>query len=182
VVVHGDAPIARAVRDLAGWLDFDARAWADEVPPDTAAVVVASHGGSEQAVIDAALRAGVPYIGLIASTRRGETVVGALGLSDEDRARVHTPAGIDIGSRTPQEVALAVLAEIVAERPRPSHPSRAAHQAAPDAPVANDPVCGMSVAAVGSSRHLDRDGVRYWFCGSGCEDAFRANPDAFLRP
>jgi xanthine dehydrogenase accessory factor len=185
VVVHGDAPIARAVRELAGWLGFDARPWDGDVPPpDTAAVVVASHGGAENAVIEAALHAGVPYIGLVASPRRGDAVMGALGLATEDRARVHTPAGIDIGSRTPQEVALAVLAEIVSvrPRPRPRPPSGVTHQPPPDAPVATDPVCGMSVAAVGSSRHLDHDGVRYWFCGSGCEDAFRADPGAFVRP
>jgi xanthine dehydrogenase accessory factor len=187
VVIHGDAPIARAVRELAGWLGLDARpweAWEDDVPPDTAAVVVASHGGSEPAVIDAALRAGVPYIGLIASYHRGRAVMDALGLSDEDRVRVSTPAGIDIGARTPQEVALAVLAEIVSVRPRPSQPSRASHQhqPGPDAPVAADPVCGMNVAAVDGARHLDHEGVRYWFCGSGCEDAFRANPGAFVRP
>jgi xanthine dehydrogenase accessory factor len=143
---------------------------------------VASHGGSEHTVIDAALHAGVPYIGLIASPRRGESVLEALGLGAEDRARVSTPAGIDIGSRTPQEVALAVLAEIVSVRPRAPRPSRAAHQPEPDAPVATDPVCGMNVPAIGSSRHLDHDGVRYWFCGSGCEDAFRANPGPFVRP
>jgi xanthine dehydrogenase accessory factor len=182
VVVHGDAPIARAVRELAGWLGFDARPWDDDVPPDAAAVVVASHGGSEHAVIDAALRAGVPYIGLIASPRRGDAVVGALGLAPEDRTRVHTPAGIDIGSRTPREVALAVLAEIVSVRPRPRHPSGVTYQSAPDAPAATDPVCSMSVAAVGGSLHLDHDGVRYWFCGSGCQDAFRAHPGAFVRP
>ncbi|SRR6266545_2735416 len=180
VVIHGDAPIARAVRELAGWLGFDARLWSDDgdVPADTVAVVVASHGGSEHAAIDAALRAEVPYIGLIASPRRGKAVLAGLVL--EDRSRVRTPAGIDIGSRTPEEVALSVLAEIVSVRPRPSRPVRAA-EPAPDAPVASDPVCGMTVAAVDGSRHLDHDGARYWFCGSGCEAAFRASPDAFVR-
>ncbi len=182
VVVHGDAPIARAVRELAGWLGFDARAWDGGVPPDAAAVVVASHGGSEHAVIDAALRAGVPYIGLIASRRRGDAVLGTLELGAEDRVRVHTPAGIDIAARTPQEVALAVLAEVVSVRPRARRLSHVTHEPAPDAPIAIDPVCGMSVAAIDSSRHIDHDGVRYWFCGSGCDDAFRANPGAFVRP
>jgi len=85
VVVHGDAPIASAVRELAGWLGFDLRPWEDGgaagttavVPAGTAAVIVASHGGAEHAVIRAALHAGVPYIGLIASTRRGEAVAAA---------------------------------------------------------------------------------------------------------
>lgn len=180
VVVHGDAPIARSIRELADWLGFEARPWDDAVPPDTDAVIVASHGGSEHAVIEAALRAGVPYIALIASPRRGEAVLSALALEADDRTRLHTPAGIDIGSRTPQEVALSVLAEIVSVRPRAPRVPGVASEPVQDAPVAADPVCGMSVAMVDGSRHLDHDGTRWWFCGSGCEDAFRANPDAFV--
>ena len=52
----------------------------------------------------------------MASRKRGAAVVGSLDVSDEDRARVHTPAGLDIGARTPEEIALSILAEIVASR------------------------------------------------------------------
>jgi xanthine dehydrogenase accessory factor len=183
VVVHGDAPMARAIRELAGWLGFDARAPEGEIRADTAAVVVASHGGSEVAIIEAALRAGVPYVGLVASPRRGAAVLGGLRLSEDERARIHTPAGIDIGSRTPQEVALSVLAQIVAARPRPTRPARGLDEPAGStatAATATDPVCGMEVAAIDASRHADHAGTRYWFCGPGCEDAFRADPDAFV--
>ena len=182
VVVHGDAPIARAVRELAGWLGFDVRPadGVESVHPD--AVVVASHGGNEHAVIEAALRERVAYIGLVASSRRGRAVLDALGLDQDDRKRVHTPAGVDIGSRTPREVALSVLAEIVSLR-RTAPRETAEHEAtAPDAPTGIDPVCGMIVAMVESARHVDHQGVRYWFCGSGCEQAFRADPGAFVRP
>ena len=100
VVVHGDAPIARAVRELAEWLGLDAQVGSEgeAVPPDTSAVVVATHGGDEGAVIEAALRAGVGYVGLVASRRRGEAVFSGLELEPEERARVHSPAGVDIGS------------------------------------------------------------------------------------
>jgi hypothetical protein len=37
----------------------------------------------------------------------------------------------------------------------------------------------MTVAAVGTSLHVDHDGVRRWFCGSGCQQAFMADPSAF---
>lgn len=182
--VHGEAPIARAVRELAGWLGFDARPWVDDVPPlssDTAAVVVASHGGAEQAIIAAALEAGVRYVGLVASPRRGASVLEGLDLAPAEQARVHTPAGLDIGCRSAEEVALSVLAEIVSVRPRPSRPPRATPDARPDVPVAVDPVCGMQVATVDSTRRIDHDGVRYWFCGPGCEQAFRADPSAFVQ-
>jgi xanthine dehydrogenase accessory factor len=71
----------------------------------------------------AGLESGVPYVGLVASRTRGMEVVAALAVSDEDRARVHTPAGLDIGARTPEEIALAILAEIVATRRRVAPPA-----------------------------------------------------------
>lgn len=182
VVIHGDAPIARAVRELAGWLGFDARPGGDELPPDTAAVVVASHGGDEPAVIRAALDAGVGYVGLVASPRRGAAVLDGVDLRPDERARVRTPAGFDIGGHTPQEVALSVLAEIVSVRPRPERHPAVSPPLPGGAPGATDPVCGMTVAAVESTRHVDRDGARHWFCGSGCETAFLADPGAFASP
>ena len=165
VAVHGDAPIARAVRELAEWLGFDV---ADEGTPD--AVVVATHGGDEGEVIGRALTAGVPYVALVASRRRGTAVLDGLDLAPGDRDRVHTPAGLDIGARTPREVALSILAEIVSLRPRPRRPVAAA---APP-PTAVDPICGMTVVAAEPTRHADRDGTRHWFCGPGCEQAFVA--------
>jgi xanthine dehydrogenase accessory factor len=166
VVVHGDAPIARAVRELAVWLGLDTEAEGD---PD--AVVVATHGGDEGPVIAAALAAGVGYVALVASRRRGTAVLDGLDLAPDDRARVHTPAGLDIGARTPREVALSILAEVVSLRPRPRSPA-----VAPAPATAVDPVCGMTVAAVDPTRHVDLggDGGRVWFCGPGCEEAFLA--------
>ena len=55
----------------------------------------------------------VGFIGLVASTRRGSAVLDELGLDDDERARVHTPVGLDIGARTPEEIALSIVAEVV---------------------------------------------------------------------
>jgi len=147
-------------------------------------VVVASHGRDEEAVLDAALAAGVPYVGLVASRKRGEAVVAALNADPSGRARVRTPAGLDLGARTAEEVALSILAEIVAARPRPSGRGVAgdggtASAAAGADAEAIDPVCGMTVATVESSLHFDHDGTRWWFCGSGCLRAFAADPAAY---
>jgi xanthine dehydrogenase accessory factor len=185
VVVVGDAPIARALIGLGGQLGYELQAFAGGLPADAAAVVVASHGRDEEDVLADALRAGVPYVGLVASRKRGEAVVGSLDVDAEARSRVHTPAGLDIGARSAEEVALSILAEIVASRPHPSGRSvvaAAGEDAAETAAgTAIDPVCGMSVAMVDSSLHLDHDGVRVWFCGTGCLRAFAADPAAYPR-
>ncbi len=180
LVVFGDAPVARSIRALASHLGWDVPDTADARPglgADISAVVVASHGRDEEAALTEALRAGVPYVGLVASHKRGEAVLASLDVSRSDSGRVHTPAGLDIGARSSDEVALSIMAEIVSVRPRPS--GRALADAAASSGTAIDPVCGMSVATVDSSLHLDHDGGRVWFCGSGCLRAFAADPAAY---
>jgi xanthine dehydrogenase accessory factor len=122
--VHGDGPVARALADVGRVAGFDVRpAGAAHAPlPDAAAVVVATHGRDEETILKAALDAGVPYIGLIASRKRGTAVVAALDGGD----RVHTPAGLDIGARTAPEIALSVLAQILSLRSRPARPAEQA--------------------------------------------------------
>jgi xanthine dehydrogenase accessory factor len=138
-------------------------------------VVVASHGRGEEQALTAALESSVPYVGLVASARRGRSVVDSLDLPETLRARVRTPAGLDIGARTPEEVALSILAEIVASRPRPARPAPTV--AAADG-AGLDPVCGMRVT-VADAVHLEHEGRLVWFCGRGCLQAFRANPGLY---
>jgi xanthine dehydrogenase accessory factor len=148
-----------------------------------AAVVVASHGREEPDVLAAALDAGVPYIGLLASRRRGAGVLAELVGMRPDLAgvlhdRVHTPAGLDIGARTAAEIALSILAEMVDLRANSVAPPPI--RASDPAPAtAIDPVCGMRVAAVEASLHLDHNGRRFYFCGSGCLKAFSADPAGY---
>jgi xanthine dehydrogenase accessory factor len=179
VVVAGDTPIARALLELAGPLGHAGRSFDGTLPGDTAAVVVASHGRDEEQVLTDALRSDVPYVGLVASRKRGEAVLGAIDVCASMKARVHTPAGLDIGARTPEEVALSILAEIISTRPRQS--GRPVAEGTPtSAESAIDPVCGMSVVMIDASLHLDHEAHRYWFCGSGCLRAFAADPSAYL--
>ena len=64
-------------------------------------VIVASHGSGEEPALEAALRAGVPYVALVASRVRGAAVLASLDVDDEQRARVHSPAGLLLGGHTP---------------------------------------------------------------------------------
>src|SRR5262245_29207758 len=168
VLVYGHAPIATALlrADRMFGQQVHALATAEApLPQGVSAVVVASHGNDEVPVLSAALRAGVPYVGLVASRRRGPAVLAALPVDDALRAHVHTPAGLDIGAHSPPEVALSILAEIVATRDRPVVDAR--HPMQQVAVTTVDPVCGMTVAAATTSPHAETpDGIIY-FCGSG---------------
>ena len=187
VVVQGETPIARALLVIGRALGYELMPHSHVLPDDVVAVIVASHGRDESELLRAAVTAGVPYIGLVASPKRGAAVVAALDVDDSSgRSAIHTPAGLDIGARTPEEIALSILADIVARRPRPTGRAAMLDSAdgrhgidTPTATDATDPVCGMTVVAVDSSLHLDHDGTRYFFCGSGCLRAFAADPAGF---
>ena len=179
ITVVGDSPIARALIRIGEQMGYDLVS-STEVH-GAAAVVIASHGRDEEEVLVAALQVGTPYVGLVASRKRGEAVLATLDVCGSMKSQVQTPAGLDIGARTPEEVALSILAEIIARRPRPSGRTFASDSAAVASATSLDPVCGMTVAEVESSLHLDHEGGRVWFCGSGCLRAFAADPAAYIQ-
>jgi xanthine dehydrogenase accessory factor len=200
--VFGDAPVARALGEIGRAAGYDVSVIerpADDLgrrlSSDTAAVVVASHGRDEEAVLVAALRAGVPYVALVASPRRGSAVVGGLPVGEQDRARVHSPAGLDLGARTPADIAITILAELIAERPGPgTFGAPAPDQVGAASPPANrttasgghrapaevlDPVCGMAVATAAGAVQATHLGRTRYFCGTGCRSAFLADPQRY---
>jgi xanthine dehydrogenase accessory factor len=84
----------------------------DAVHTDHDAPQVAEH-------IGALLKEGARFVGVMGSSRHAGPHLDALramGFSDEDVARVRTPVGLDVGAHTPQEIALSILAGLLAAR------------------------------------------------------------------
>jgi xanthine dehydrogenase accessory factor len=134
-------------------------------------VVVASMGHGDEDVLTTALVTAAGYVGLVASSRRAQAVVGELrtrGLDEEELARIRSPAGLDLGPSSQEEIAVAILAELVAWRHTTGvSPAEAVGEAV-------DPVCGMTVSIAGARETLVRDGTTYYFCGPGCRRRFEA--------
>ncbi len=171
VAVLGSSPTALAIERLAEAAGYEVvRGKTDQVAiAGAAAVIVASHGSEEEQALAEALKAGVPYVGLVASHKRGTAVRAELDVPDELRDQLHTPAGLKIGASTPGEIAVAILAELVAEQRR--DPPRPVVQS-PSPAAATDPVCGMAVAVSPATPSLELAGERLYFCGTGCRDAY----------
>jgi xanthine dehydrogenase accessory factor len=190
LVIVGRSPMAHTLADLAralGWRaelidgpDFSA-ADADQ----RSMVVVATQGHGDEEAVAAAVAARPAYLGMVGSRRRGAAVLGYLaerGVPRDQLDRVRVPVGLDLGRTTHQEIAVAILAELVQLRASGALGGGiSADPAAARSAGAVDPVCGMTVTDVGSGRALEHDGVAYYFCSAGCRSAFEKDPHAYLK-
>jgi xanthine dehydrogenase accessory factor len=168
LAVVGDSPAARTLGELAATIGWRVES---ELADGADAVVVASMGHGDEDVLTTALVTAAGYVGLVASSRRAQAVVGELrtrGLDEEELARIRSPAGLDLGPSSQEEIAVAILAELVAWRHTTGvSPAEAVGEAV-------DPVCGMTVSIAGARETLVRDGTTYYFCGPGCRRRFEA--------
>jgi xanthine dehydrogenase accessory factor len=192
LVVVGRSPMTATLEGLARALDWqvhlvDAKALTDAHLTPSALVVVATQGHDDEDVLERVLAARPRYVGLVASKRRGEAVVGYLadrGVPAEAVASVRYPVGLDLGHTTHREVAVAILAELVALKASAALPVSRSRTELPLVPAAAaeaiDPVCGMTVTADESGRPYEHDGLTFYFCCPGCRQAFAKAPTSFL--
>jgi len=186
LVIVGRSPMAHTLADLAvalGW-----RAEVRDAPEFSAAdvglrsiVVVATQGHGDEEAVQQAVTGYPAFVGLVASRRRGEAVLGYLaerGVAANLLDRVRVPVGLDLGHTSHREMAVSILAELVQLRAAGALTPAAV---TPSTPVhAKDPVCGMTVTVDPSSRLVEHEGRTYYFCCPGCRDAFATAPENYL--
>jgi len=192
LVVVGRSPMAQALDNMAsalGWRTalVPGEEFTSADASERSMVVVATQGHGDEEALEQAVRARPAYLGLVGSRRRGAAVLGYLaerGLDPEQLGRVRVPAGLDLGRTTHQEIAVAILAELVQLRVSGGLARRqptAAGESDEPAAEALDPVCGMTVATGSSGRPLIHDGQAYYFCSARCRREFERDPAAHAR-
>ena len=152
--------------------------------------VVATLGQHDEEATMNALTIDAAYVGVVASRARFAEIaktLAARGVSAQALARVTNPAGVDIGARSPEEIALSILAEIVrvrhaaAEDARRTGSDDARVKGPGDRDVADrDPVCGMTVSPATATHHVEHGGRTFYFCCGGCREKFLAAPDRYI--
>jgi xanthine dehydrogenase accessory factor len=204
LVLFGVTPVARALAQLGKAMGYsvdvadpEARAvdlpYADRVFSDLGAAelrasgpasyaIVASMGENDEDAVAAALATRAAYVGVVASRRRFAVLRETLlrrGVASSALDAIKNPAGLDIGGRLPEELALSILAEIVQVR-------RAVQRGADVAPIVEpvaeeiDPVCSMRVG-VATARHTGEWNGRTWyFCNARCKETFLAAPHRYV--
>ncbi|MGA7800483.1 MAG: XdhC family protein [Gammaproteobacteria bacterium] len=217
LLIVGGSPAAQALSGLAARLGFavtvavpgaDAATFPDAVrlveslQPDAltelrpSLVVVATQGKRDEAGLEAALGTGAPFIAFIASARKAAKLREYLTERGHDPSRVaaiESPAGVEIGAVTEEEIALSVLARLVQVRRsgavdvagaasqgaqvRASAPAASAAEAAGEA---IDPVCGMTVDIATADYRSEYAGRSWYFCCGHCQHAFDKDPQRYV--
>jgi xanthine dehydrogenase accessory factor len=163
LVIVGSSPMAGVLAALAGALGWradrvDGPDFATDMANERSMIVVATQGHDDEDVLARAVAARPAYLGLVGSRRRGATVLGYLadrGVPKKELDRVRVPAGLDLGKTTHQEIAVAILAELVQLRasgalsrpPAASSASAAASSASASASTAASAASAAASAA-----------------------------------
>lgn len=132
ILILSDNPISRAIASIASAVGREVRVEAcDDGGPGLDpragdAVVLCDHDAPDApAVLRAALASEASYVAMMASRRRAVAVADELTEEGLDITTLHVPAGHNLGGKAPGEIALSVVAEIVAEgHGRPGGPMR----------------------------------------------------------
>jgi xanthine dehydrogenase accessory factor len=200
LVVFGLSPAARALARLGTAMGYAVEAadpeadeaafpgadrlWtgkpsAERKPGTRAFAVVATMGERDEEAIVEALSLEPDYLAVVSSGKRFAQVretLEARGVPAESLDRIQCPAGFDIGARTPEEIAVSILAQIVHTVRKGAGTEESPRERATEE---IDPVCGMTVEVEGAKHTAEVGGRSWYFCCGGCRDRFVAAPERF---
>jgi xanthine dehydrogenase accessory factor len=156
-------------------------------------IVVSTQGEGDEEALEQALKTNAAYVAFVASKTKAGKVMEYLqqqGMSAEKAKDVRAPAGLNIGAKSPEEIAVSVLAEIIQMR---ANAAKAAQQPKASAvlPVVNlpiisdeakDVICGMTVNKSRAKHQTEYQGKVFYFCCAGCKQAFEKSPQQYLEP
>ena len=181
VVILGSSAVAGKLELLARALDYPTLTKLDITKlnqPSNTYIVVSTQGDGDEKALEQAIAFKPAYLGFVASSKKAKAVKSILseqGISSDELDLIKAPAGLDIKARSPHEIALSILAEIV----------MLARNREPDSPKHNrekeiDPVCGMNVTIDGAKHIHEYQNKKYYFCCAGCKDVFSKAPEEFI--
>jgi xanthine dehydrogenase accessory factor len=145
--------------------------------------VVCTQGEDDAKHLEAALDINPAYISFVSSRKKANSILMGLkrsGIPHDTLVKINTPAGLDINAKTPEEVAISILAQIIKQK-RSAEESSA--QSIPD--ELNDdlyinPVCKIPVQKSTAKYVLEYNGEKVYFCCDGCKESFEKKPEAYI--
>ncbi|HAS39877.1 MAG TPA: XshC-Cox1-family protein [Microscillaceae bacterium] len=222
LIILGKSPVAQALVKLAKAIDYRVsvmapdiklsefkqvdrlytRFHAEDLQKDLAItpytfMVVSTQGTYDEEALEMAAHLNLPYVAFVASKKKATAVFDYLKHRDIAQERIDAikaPAGLDIGGRLPEEIAVSILAEIIAQLRNQDFAINAqtlltsGHQSsnqtvesiiAQEVDQFKNPVCGMMVDKATAKFVIDYKDEQYYFCCTGCKVAFEEDPEKY---
>ncbi|OJJ22362.1 hypothetical protein BKI52_06680 [marine bacterium AO1-C] len=162
-------------------------------------VVVSTQGTYDEEALEMVSQLNLPYVSFVASKKKATAVFDYLKHRDIPQEKIDAikaPAGLDIGGRLPEEIAVSVLAEVITQlrnkdfvlnaqvilnSPNVLHPGTHTVDSviAQEVDQFKNPVCGMMVDKATAKFVIDYKDEQYYFCCTGCKVAFEEDPEKY---
>ncbi|MEM6359003.1 MAG: XdhC family protein [Bacteroidota bacterium] len=209
LVIFGRSHIARAlstiakstgyeVTVIANGADEDMFSKADQIvtlseykaqTANNLVVVVCTQGDDDALSLEKAMELNAGYLAFVSSQKKANSIFMGLkrtGTSIDKLSAIKTPAGLDINAKTPEEVAISILAQIIQEK-RSDQASETfglemdtVDESAFELDYYINPVCKIPVQRSSAKYVLEHKGEKVYFCCDGCKESFEKEPETYI--
>lgn len=150
-------------------------------------IVVATQGEQDEKALTEAFQKESCYVGFVSSRKKVATIrqyLSDAGLGEATLARLHSPAGLDINAKQPDEVAVSILAELIQVKNSLELQHIGPEVAGDGLPLPEyyiNPVCGVPVDKANPRHVVEYKGEKVYFCCDGCKVKFDKDPEKYIR-
>jgi len=150
-------------------------------------IVVATQGDQDEKALTQALQKESCYVGFVSSRKKVVVIrqyLHDVGLGEMATAKLHSPAGIDISAKQPDEVAISIMAELI--QVKNSLPQTLLEPLEAEIPAGqpqyySNPVCGVPVDMANPRHIVEYRDEKVYFCCDGCKVKFEKDPEKYIR-
>jgi len=143
--------------------------------------VVCTQGEGDTEALEKAISLKTPYLSFVSSRKKASKIFHELlekGIPHSSFKHLQTPAGLDIGAKLPEEVAISILAQII-------QTFRNAEKSTEDISINNEayymnPVCNLPIHKSSAKYVIEHNEKSVYFCCDGCKNKFELEPETYL--
>ncbi len=149
---------------------------------DQCVTVIATQGENDLQALKSAIDSKPNFISMIISKKKASSLLLQLekqGCSKDDISKVKFPAGMDIKAKTPEEIAVSILAELINDRNSIDFKEQVIFEIKEDKKEI-DPICKMLVDPKNAADTYKFDDISYYFCCTGCKEKFALEPSSYI--
>ena len=181
VMNEPDKVVFPTVDNLYGLADFS-----DDDLPENSHIIVCTQGHGDVDALHKAILTNRNYVAFVASRKKANAIFADLRDRDvtfEQLSQIKTPAGLDIGAKLPEEVAVSILAQIIQQfrtEQEATKPTNGEAITLSDDFYMN-PVCNIPIQKSTAKHVLEHHGEKVYFCCDGCKVKFEAAPGDYIK-